>query len=151
MSIKATISEIQGVVATAHGLTREHMRCESRARRFAVARQEAYYLARELTSHSLPSIGNQFGRRDHTTILYGIRKIAARVATDEKLAARLDACRQKIAELVAERAKALGLTVGASTEWSPPPPMRLAKPDRVYVSFGERAYVRRDGELERAA
>jgi chromosomal replication initiator protein len=41
------------------------------------------YLARELTSESLPAIGRHFGGRDHTTVLHACRRTAARIATDE--------------------------------------------------------------------
>ncbi len=49
-------------------------------------RQLAMYVARELTSRSLPEIGRQFGGRDHTTVLHGTRKIAALVKADWKVA-----------------------------------------------------------------
>ncbi len=49
-------------------------------------RQLAMYVARELTSRSLPEIGRQFGGRDHTTVLHGTRKIAAKVRSDWKVA-----------------------------------------------------------------
>ena len=41
------------------------------------------YLARELTSESLPSIGRHFGGRDHTTVLHAWRRTTARIATDD--------------------------------------------------------------------
>jgi chromosomal replication initiator protein len=40
------------------------------------------YLTRELTDHSLPSIGRYFGNRDHTTVLYAIRAVEKRMASD---------------------------------------------------------------------
>ena len=149
--IKATISEVQGVVAAVHGLTREHMKCANRKQRYARARQEAMYLARELTTHSLPSIGHHFGGRDHTTVLYGIRHVALRAAADEKLAARLEQCRRAIAALVAERAAALGLPAGSSTEWSPPPPLQIAKPDRIRAAIDFASWQAIGGEMEAAA
>jgi chromosomal replication initiator protein len=47
----------------------------SRGRHLVMARQIAMYLCRELTGLSLPKIGNQFGNRDHTTVMYADRKI----------------------------------------------------------------------------
>lgn len=151
MIINPKLEEILSVVASMHGLTRSDLKCHSRKHCLSHPRQEAMYLARKLTRCSYPQIGQHFGGRDHTTVLFAYRKVAAQLKTDDKLAARLEQCCQIIAEMVTLRAKALGLPAGSSTEWSPPAPLQLAKPDRVFVSFGERAFVRRGGELEAAA
>lgn len=55
-----------------------------RSKEIAGARQVAVYLARELTDHSLSDIGNFFGGRDHSTILYAYNKVSDLVAEDEK-------------------------------------------------------------------
>jgi chromosomal replication initiator protein len=59
------------------------------------------YLARELTTHSLPAIGQAFGGRNHTTVLHACKRAAERVATDpdasdmvRTLSERLNADRQ---------------------------------------------------------
>ena len=49
-------------------------------------RQVAMALAKELTNHSLPEIGEAFGGRDHTTVLYATRKIAELKETDRRVA-----------------------------------------------------------------
>jgi chromosomal replication initiator protein len=51
-----------------------------------IPRQVAMYLAKTLTGRSLPDIGRRFGGRDHTTILHGVRKIAALMQRDAALA-----------------------------------------------------------------
>jgi chromosomal replication initiator protein len=56
-----------------------------RNRDIALARQVAMYLVRELTSLSLPQIGRAVGDRDHTTVLYGVEKIAALFEKDDAL------------------------------------------------------------------
>ncbi|MEP9384201.1 chromosomal replication initiator protein DnaA [Nocardioides sp. KR10-350] len=57
------------------GLTIEELTGPSRGRHLVMARQIAMYLCRELTELSLPKIGAQFGKRDHTTVMYAERKI----------------------------------------------------------------------------
>lgn len=57
------------------GLTIEDLQSSSRSRVLVTARQIAMYLCRELTDLSLPKIGQQFGGRDHTTVMHAERKI----------------------------------------------------------------------------
>ena len=57
-----------------------------RARAVARPRQVAMYLAKHLTSRSLPEIGRKFGGRDHTTVMHAIRKIEELSASDSILA-----------------------------------------------------------------
>jgi chromosomal replication initiator protein len=60
-------------------------------------RQIAMFLAKNLTSNSLPVIGREFGGRDHTTVLHAVRKIEALRRRDENLARDLDAIIRAIA------------------------------------------------------
>ena len=57
------------------GLTIEDLQGQSRSRVLVTARQIAMYLCRELTDLSLPKIGQQFGGRDHTTVMHADKKI----------------------------------------------------------------------------
>lgn len=57
------------------GLSIDELTGPSRGRHLVMARQIAMYLCRELTDLSLPKIGQQFGGRDHTTVMYAERKI----------------------------------------------------------------------------
>jgi chromosomal replication initiator protein len=57
-----------------------------RSRSVARPRQMAMSLAKELTNHSLPEIGNAFGGRDHTTVLHACRKIKELRETDTDIA-----------------------------------------------------------------
>jgi chromosomal replication initiator protein len=49
-------------------------------------RQIGMYLAKKLTSRSLPEIGRRFGNRDHSTVLHAVRKVEELMQADEKLA-----------------------------------------------------------------
>jgi hypothetical protein len=74
-SSEGPVAHIQRVVAHYFGIPLREMTSARRSREVARPRQVAIYLARELTPFSLPMIGKLFGNRDHTTILYAIRKI----------------------------------------------------------------------------
>ena len=152
-TFKATISEVQAVVAEIHNIPREALKSNCRKRIWAWPRQEAMMLARELTGHSYPSIARHFGDRDHTTCLYADRKIKGRETVDPKLAARLAECRARIAELVSLR---IGKLVamkqpGSSSDWTPPPPMQIAKPDVVVASIDLVSWRALGGEVRVAA
>jgi len=73
--IKVTIDSIQQKVAQFFDVRISDMRNKRRTRAIAYPRQVAMYLARDLTDCSLPEIGEQFGGRDHSTILHGCEKI----------------------------------------------------------------------------
>ncbi|HEX4059671.1 MAG TPA: chromosomal replication initiator protein DnaA [Streptosporangiaceae bacterium] len=75
-----TAATIMGQTASYFGLSIEDLCGTSRSRVLATARQIAMYLCRELTDLSLPKIGQQFGGRDHTTVMYADRKIRSLMA-----------------------------------------------------------------------
>jgi chromosomal replication initiator protein len=70
-----TAATIMAQTAAYFGLTMEDLCGSSRSRVLVNARQIAMYLCRELTDLSLPKIGQQFGGRDHTTVIHADRKI----------------------------------------------------------------------------
>lgn len=72
---RTTIEEIQRKTAEYYKLDLRELHSARRARRVARPRQVAMFLARELTSRSLPDIGRRFGGRDHTTVLHACRRI----------------------------------------------------------------------------
>ncbi|MFS8664274.1 MAG: chromosomal replication initiator protein DnaA [Limnochordales bacterium] len=84
-----SIAAIQQCVARYFGLRTSDLISKSRSRNIAFPRQIAMYLARILTDASLPAIGEEFGGRDHTTVLHACEKIKAQLATDPSLAATL--------------------------------------------------------------
>ena len=73
---QVTIGNIQKTVAEYYKIRTSDLLSNKRNRTIARPRQVAMTLAKELTSHSLPEIGEAFGGRDHTTVLYATRKIA---------------------------------------------------------------------------
>ncbi|GAA4115914.1 hypothetical protein GCM10022415_12620 [Knoellia locipacati] len=74
-SSQITSATIMAQTAAYFGLTLEDLQGQSRSRVLVTARQIAMYLCRELTDLSLPKIGQQFGGRDHTTVMHADKKI----------------------------------------------------------------------------
>jgi chromosomal replication initiator protein len=70
-----SLATIMTQTALYFGLTIDDLCGQSRSRVLVTARQIAMYLSRELTDMSLPKIGQQFGGRDHTTVMHAERKI----------------------------------------------------------------------------
>ncbi|MGE5289961.1 MAG: chromosomal replication initiator protein DnaA [Micromonosporaceae bacterium] len=75
-----TATTIMGQTASYFGLSIDDLCGTSRSRVLVTARQIAMYLCRELTEMSLPKIGQQFGGRDHTTVMHADRKIRSLMA-----------------------------------------------------------------------
>ncbi len=78
-----SLDEIQAAACEHFGVSSHELLSSSRAPRVAWPRQVAMYLARELTSESLPAIGRHFAGRNHTTVLHAWRRTTARMADDE--------------------------------------------------------------------
>ncbi len=79
-----SIEEIQKKVAAYYNINPKEMRSNKRSRTVAFPRQVAMYASKELTKQSLPEIGEAFGGKDHTTVLYAVRKIdRMRLDSDE--------------------------------------------------------------------
>ena len=91
---RITIEEIQRKTAEYYKLDLRELHSARRARRVARPRQVAMYLARELTSRSLPDIGRRFGGRDHTTVLHACRRIEALCKTDPVFQQEVDFLRK---------------------------------------------------------
>ncbi|WP_344306168.1 chromosomal replication initiator protein DnaA [Brevibacterium samyangense] len=75
-----TAADIMGQTASYFHLTLDDLRGSSRSRTLTTARQIAMYLCRELTDLSLPKIGQEFGGRDHTTVMHANKKIRTQMA-----------------------------------------------------------------------
>jgi len=82
---QVTVENIQKVVAHYYQLRVSDLLSKRRTRNIARPRQMAMHLAKALTQHSLPEIGDAFGGRDHTTVLHACRKIESLCETDAKL------------------------------------------------------------------
>ena len=80
-----TIENIQKTVAEFYKIKGADLVSKRRTRSVARPRQVAMALAKELTNHSLPEIGNAFGGRDHTTVIHACRKVAELRSQDTSL------------------------------------------------------------------
>lgn len=80
-----TINNIQKTVAEYFKIRIADLHAKDRSRQVARPRQMAMAIAKELTDHSLPEIGEAFGGRDHTTVLHACRKISELVAKDARV------------------------------------------------------------------
>ena len=80
-----SISNIKKTVAQYYNIRVTDLDSQRRTRSLARPRQMAMALAKELTNHSLPEIGDEFGGRDHTTVLHAQRKIAELRDSDPKI------------------------------------------------------------------
>ena len=93
-----SISNIQKIVADYYQLRVADLLSKRRTRSLARPRQVAMALAKELTSHSLPEIGDGFGGRDHTTVLHACRQIRKLRDTDGALREDWDKLMRKLSE-----------------------------------------------------
>jgi chromosomal replication initiator protein len=80
-----TINNIQKIVAEYYKIRISDLHSKSRSRQVTRPRQLAMALAKELTEHSLPEIGDAFGGRDHTTVLHACRKIQELATSDNRI------------------------------------------------------------------
>ncbi|SDH12674.1 chromosomal replication initiator protein DnaA [Roseospirillum parvum] len=93
---RVTIEEIQKKVAEYHQIKVADMSSARRARAIARPRQVAMYLAKQLTSRSLPEIGRKFGGRDHTTVMHAVKTIENLIQTDPNFAEDVDLLRRML-------------------------------------------------------
>ncbi|HEX5262060.1 MAG TPA: chromosomal replication initiator protein DnaA [Phenylobacterium sp.] len=93
---KVTVDQIQKTVAEHYGLKQADLISERRARAVARPRQVAMWLAKQITTRSLPDIGRRFGGRDHTTVLHAVRRIEALKGEDAGIARDVDVLLRKL-------------------------------------------------------
>jgi len=93
-----SVGNIQKIVADYYGLQLKDLLGKKRTRSLARPRQVAMALAKELTEHSLPEIGDAFSGRDHTTVLHACRQIRTLMETDGKLREDWDKLIRKLSE-----------------------------------------------------
>jgi chromosomal replication initiator protein len=77
--------EIMNAVSAHYGLSVDDLSGNSRVAHIATARQVAMYICRDQTNLSLPKIGQLFGNRDHTTVMYAVDKIAKLMSQDRNI------------------------------------------------------------------
>lgn len=89
-SKEISIEDIQHAVSEHYKINMADFKTKKRIKSIVVPRQIAMYLARELTSFSLPEIGLRFGGKDHTTILHAYKKIKDQMTADSKLRSAIE-------------------------------------------------------------
>lgn len=94
--IELDITGIKQVVAEHYNVTTEEIDSKRRTQEIVLPRQVAMYLSRELTDSSLPKIGEEFGDRDHTTVMYAHNKISDRLEEDDQFKQTLQTLEQKL-------------------------------------------------------
>jgi chromosomal replication initiator protein len=80
-----TINLIQSEVSKYYNITKNLLLGQKRSQNIVLARQIAMYLSRELTDLSLPKIGHQFGKRDHSTVIHAISKIEKLISGNREI------------------------------------------------------------------
>ena len=95
---KVTVEEIQRKVSEHYNIRLSDMIGPKRVRNYARPRQIAMYLAKQMTSRSLPEIGRRFGGRDHTTVMHGVKRIEELNALDSQIADDLELLRRALQE-----------------------------------------------------
>jgi len=93
---KVTIEEIQKRVAEHFNIRIADMHSARRARAVARPRQIAMWLAKQLTTRSLPDIGRKFGNRDHTTVMHAVKKVEELKALDAAFCEDVDMLRRML-------------------------------------------------------
>jgi chromosomal replication initiator protein len=93
-----TIDSIQDVVSSYFNLRVEDLKSQRRTRNVAYPRQIAMYLSRKLTDMSLPKIGEEFGGRDHTTVIHAYEKISGSLKTDDSLQHTINELTKKVTQ-----------------------------------------------------
>ena len=87
---KASITDIKEVVANYYNLSIDELVSKKKTKNIAHPRQIAMYIARKLTDLSLPKIGDEFGGRDHSTVLHAYNKIENDMENSQELKKNID-------------------------------------------------------------
>ncbi|RTR27050.1 chromosomal replication initiator protein DnaA [Deinococcus radiophilus] len=93
--VQVEMPEVVRAAAQLFEVTTEQIKGTGRARDIVVPRQIAMYLIREMTEHSLPEIGQFFGR-DHSTVMHAVNKVTEGIKRDEELAAQVSRLRRHL-------------------------------------------------------
>ena len=96
VSREITIESIQEIVGEHLSIEVEQMKAKTRKRDIVQARQIAMFFAKEMTRHSLKSIGIHFGGRDHSTVIHALQTVNDLVATDKYFKQSVSEIRKRI-------------------------------------------------------
>jgi len=93
-----SIENIIRVVADYYSLTPNDLKGKKKTQNIVFPRQLAMYIGREMTDYSTTELGQEFGGRDHTTVMHSIKIIKDKLLTDPKLESTIDSIKQNIKE-----------------------------------------------------
>ena len=125
---RVTIEEIQKRVAEHFSIRLTDMSSARRARAVARPRQVAMYLAKQLTSRSLPEIGRKFGNRDHTTVMHAVTRVTELMALDAAFAEDVELLRRML-ESCSNAPVCVRRSLGYTTRPTAEPPSPAAPRD----------------------
>lgn len=91
-----SFNKILEVVAEYFDIKKDHLLQKNRKKEVAFPRQVVMFLLREELDQSFPSIGRRLGDRDHTTAMYGHRKISKKISDDEEFQQQIDVIRERL-------------------------------------------------------
>ena len=94
-----TIDMVQKKVANVYNISFSDMKSKKRAKNIALPRQIAMYIARTLTDFSTTEIGNEFGGKDHSTVIHAISKIKTKYEEDDQFRQRINKIVKEINEI----------------------------------------------------
>ncbi|MEG0304102.1 MAG: chromosomal replication initiator protein DnaA, partial [Oscillospiraceae bacterium] len=88
--VPVTIEKIVGEVARTYGVSAADIKGRKRNAAISVARKTSMYVVREITGMSMEDIGNEFGNRDHSTVVYSLNEVARKIETDKRMAETIE-------------------------------------------------------------
>ena len=88
--VPVTVERIIAEVARTCSVTPQDIRSTKRAAQISTARQAAVYIVRDITQMSMSAIGTEFGGRDHSTIVYAIQQVEAKMQDNPKYRAMIE-------------------------------------------------------------
>jgi len=97
-----SMDNIIRVAAEYFGLTPNDLKGKKRSQNIVFARQLAMYIGREMTDYSTTEIGQDFGGKDHTTVMHSIEKIKGKLLTDPTLESTIESLKRSIKEFSAK-------------------------------------------------
>ena len=93
-----TVDKIQNVVSNYYNISLNEMLSQRRSRPLARPRQIAMFLAKKMTTRSLPEIGRRFANRDHTTVIHAVKTITRLSEQDDEMKKSIDQIKSLLLE-----------------------------------------------------
>ena len=93
-----SIENIQKVIADNYQISLQELRSKSRAQKYVIPRHIALYIAKELTEYTFTELGNEFGGKDHSTVMHACDNIKDKIKTDSSFAQRINSLIKEIKE-----------------------------------------------------